>query len=163
MLRHRATIQAIRYFMALGGLVDREEYIEAELETPAMRSVTSRPVGTYGSRLTSAPLPQPAPAPAPEPQPEAPAEPIADTAEPDIFEGDELPGLAPDDADLCRLEAALKPSRRRMGDVVLWAKRNHINAPDIAATREQFAAFASWLMREPSARELLCSEFNLSL
>lgn len=34
MLRHRATIQAIRYFMGVGGLCDREEYIEYEMQMP---------------------------------------------------------------------------------------------------------------------------------
>lgn len=37
MLRHRATIQAIRYFMGVGGLADREEFIEYEMQQMPMR------------------------------------------------------------------------------------------------------------------------------
>lgn len=42
MLRHRATIQAIRYFMGLGGLADRDEYIEYETQQAPMRDANTR-------------------------------------------------------------------------------------------------------------------------
>ena len=42
MLRHRATIQAIRYFCGLGGIVDQDEFLEFD-QAQEMRNVT-RPV-----------------------------------------------------------------------------------------------------------------------
>lgn len=44
MLRHRATIQAIRYFCGLGGLADKDEFMEFEqAQEQTMRNVTAKP------------------------------------------------------------------------------------------------------------------------
>lgn len=45
MLRHRATIQAIRYFMGVGGLADREEFMEFDA---GVREVKARAVDAPG-------------------------------------------------------------------------------------------------------------------
>lgn len=55
MLRHRATIQAIRYFCGLGGIVDKDEFMEFEAqEQQPMRNVTATGAGAKG--LKAAPV-----------------------------------------------------------------------------------------------------------
>jgi phage recombination protein Bet len=44
MLRHRATIQAVRYFMGIGGLADREEFIEFDQANSSPVNVQARVV-----------------------------------------------------------------------------------------------------------------------
>ena len=44
MLRHRATIQAVRYFMGIGGLADREEFMEFDQANSSPVNVQARVV-----------------------------------------------------------------------------------------------------------------------
>lgn len=86
----------------------------------------------------------------------------------DFFGGDNLPGLETaaaeaDDKALEKLSKALAPKKRRMADVVLWARRNKMLAPDLSAPRAELARFARWLLTQPGMTQALTDEFGIEL
>lgn len=129
---------------------------ESEQAAPApMRDVTPqvrKPAGLTAAK------------PAVQQQESAPA-----TAEGDMVQmADALPGLeehaqAADEAALAKLSKVLKDAKRRVGDVLLWARRNGMQAPEPGAQRAEMARFARWLLGNEAACGLMVAEFGVNL
>lgn len=137
----------------------------------------------------AAPMAAAKPAPAPRkrqsPEPEAPAaqdEPPADyypeeeeaevtppAPQEDGYKTTEaLPGLETtlaeaDEIALELLSKNLAKHKRRLADVVLWARRNNIQAPDLSAPRSELARFCGWLLNQPAIVQSLAEEFGLEI
>ena len=85
-----------------------------------------------------------------------------------IFGGDALPGLEAavneqDEAALQALTGKLAKGKRRMGDVVMYCRRNGVNCPEMGAPRAELARFAGWLMRQDGLLTELENEFEVEL
>lgn len=85
-----------------------------------------------------------------------------------IFGGDALPGLEAtvkeqEEEALKVLTGRLAKAKRRMGDVVMYCRRNGVNCPDMGAPRAELARFAGWLMRQDGLLTELESEFEVEL
>ena len=83
----------------------------------------------------------------------------------DIFDGDNLPGLEPDDdakaeAALEALKGKLSTTKRRTADVLIWARHRGVKAPELGARRPELAKFALWLTSQPDLYKELCTEFG---
>ena len=81
---------------------------------------------------------------------------------------DALPGLEEsvaeaDEAALNKLSKVLGGVKRRVGDVLLWARRNGMKAPEPGAQRAEMARFARWVLSTEEVRGMMCAEFNINL
>lgn len=79
-----------------------------------------------------------------------------------------LPGLEAavneqDEAALQALTGKLAKAKRRMGDVVMYCRRNGVNCPEMGAPRAELARFAGWLMRQDGLLTELENEFEVEL
>jgi len=85
-----------------------------------------------------------------------------------IFGGDALPGLEAtvneqEEEALKVLTGRLAKAKRRMGDVVMYCRRNGVTCPDMGAPRAELARFAGWLMRQDGLMTELENEFEVEL
>ena len=81
---------------------------------------------------------------------------------------DALPGLEAsaaeaDEVALNLLSKELAKKKRRIADVVLWARRNKVQAPDLSAPRSELARFCGWLLNQPSLVQTIAEEFGLEI
>lgn len=86
--------------------------------------------------------------------------------EPAYDESDTLPGLEKtateaDDVALELMSRNLAKKKRRIADVVLWARRNNIKAPDLSAPRAELAKFSRWLLNQPELVQQISDEFGI--
>ena len=85
-----------------------------------------------------------------------------------MFGSDALPGLEvavgeQDEAALQMLTGRLAKAKRRMGDVVMYCRRNGVACPEMGAPRAELARFAGWLMRQDGLMTELENEFEAEL
>lgn len=81
---------------------------------------------------------------------------------------DVLPGLEgsvaeTEEAALEQLTKALAKGKRRLGDVVMWCRRNGVQCPEMGAPRAEVARFAGWLMAQGELKEHIAEEFGVEL
>ena len=81
---------------------------------------------------------------------------------------DALPGLEAsaaeaDEVALNLLSKELAKKKRRIADVVLWARRNKVQAPDLSAPRSELARFCGWLLNQPDLVQTIAEEFGLEI
>jgi len=66
-----------------------------------------------------------------------------------------------DEVALELLSKNLAKKKRRIADVVLWARRNNMKAPDLSAPRAELAKFARWLLNQPDLVRSVSDEFGV--
>lgn len=93
--------------------------------------------------------------------------PVQDSAPEAVQMADALPGLEvsvaeADEAALNKLVKVLGRVKRRVGDVLLWARRNGMQAPEPGAQRAEMARFARWVLSTEEVRGMVCTEFNVN-
>lgn len=152
-----------KHYNALeGGHARVSELFDAEPKAAPMTAATPAPAPVK-RKVAPAPVND-----APDSYPEEEAELANGPAEvepADIFEGDNLPGLEPDDdakaeAALEALKAKLATTKRRTADVLIWARKRGVKAPELGARRHELAKFAFWLTSQTELYNELCSEFG---
>lgn len=153
-----------------GGHARVDELFEPEAKPAVMAATKPAPA----PRKRQAPVKEQAPAPQPQ-QDEPPADYYPEEEEAithpapqaDDYDASEvLPGLEAtateaDEVALELLSKNLAKNKRRIADVVLWARRNSIKAPDLSAPRAELAKFARWLLNQPDLVQSIADEFGV--
>lgn len=156
-----------------GGHARVDELFEPEAKPAVMAATKPAPA----PRKRQAPVKEQAPAPQPQ-QDEPPADYYPEEEEgavthpapqADDYDASEvLPGLEAtaseaDEVALELLSKSLAKNKRRIADVVLWARRNSIKAPELSAPRAELARFARWLLNQPDLVQTIADEFGVEL
>ena len=158
-----------KHYNALeGGHARVTELFDAEPKSTPMAAAKPAPAPV---KLPKSKEPVTVPAAEPEMYPEEEGETVKEPAEiepDDLFAGDEIPGLEPDEetragAALERLKKELAKIKRRTADVIIWARKRGVNAPDLGAPSKELAKFALWLTQQKNLREELNAEFGIAL
>lgn len=156
-----------------GGHARVDEIFEPEAKPAPMAA--AKPAPMPRKRQTPAEVePQQAPvqeAPPEEEYPEEEESLITHPAAPaqDSYDASEtLPGLEAtaseaDELALDLLSKNLAKKKRRIADVVLWARRNKIQAPDLSAPRSELAKFCRWILNQPQLIQSISEEFGIDL
>lgn len=155
-----------------GGHARADELFEPEAKAAPLAAAKPAPA----PRKQQAPV-QEAPAPAPQDEPPADYYPEEEESEstvpaPQMEDGymasDALPGLEAsaaeaDEVALNLLSKELAKKKRRIADVVLWARHRNVHAPDLSAPRAELARFCGWLLNQPAIVQSLAEEFGLDI
>lgn len=158
-----------KHYNALeGGHARVSELFDAEPKAAPMTAAKPAPAPV---KLPKSKEPVTVPEAEPEMYPEEEGETVKEPAEiepDDLFAGDEIPGLEPDEETragvaLERLKKELSKIKRRTADVIIWARKRGVNAPDLCAPSNELAKFALWLTQQKNLREELNEEFGIAL